>query len=191
MTKLNKKELLETELLPQREKLLGFIQSKVSDPELAEDILHDSLLKAIRALPDLNNDDKILSWFYQIVRNQITDYYRRSGTKSKKMDEYALEITSFYESEEEEKTICQCFRGILDELKPEYSEMIKEMELDDELPEIVANRLNITRNNLKVRRYRARQQLQDKLEETCGKCAAKGCVDCECEWDRLQILISA
>lgn len=179
-TKKNK-ELLETELLPHREKLLSFIRSKVSDPDLTEDILQDSLLKAIQSLPNLDNDDKILSWFYQIVRNRIIDHYRRSGTESKKMEEYAQEISSFYDTEEEEKTVCQCFRGILDELKSEHSLLIKEMELGDELPDMVADRLNITRNNLKVRRYRARQKLQNKLEETCGKCAEKGCIECECE----------
>jgi RNA polymerase sigma-70 factor (ECF subfamily) len=178
---LKKKELIETELLPHREKLLSFIQSKVSDPKLAEDILQDSLLKAIQSLPNLNDDDKILSWFYQIVRNRIVDHYRRNDTESKKMNEYAQEITSFCNTKEEEKTVCQCFRGILDELKPEYSELIKEMELGDELPEQISKRLGITRNNLKVRRHRARQQLQNKLEETCGKCAAKGCIECECE----------
>jgi RNA polymerase sigma-70 factor (ECF subfamily) len=101
--------------------------------------------------------------------------------ESKKMEEYVQEISSFYNTKEEEKKVCQCFRGILDELKPEYSLLIREMELGDELPEMVADRLNITRINLKVRRYRARQQLQTKLEETCGKCAAKGCIECECE----------
>lgn len=180
MSTTRKKELLQKELFPHRDKLLSFIQSKVSDPELAEDILQDSMLKAIQGLPNLDNDDKILSWFYQIVRNRIIDYYRRSGTESKKMEEYAQEISSFYNTEEE-KTVCQCFRGILDELKPEYSVLIKQMELGDELPEMVADRLNITRNNLKVRRYRARQKLQEKLEVTCGKCAAKGCIECECE----------
>jgi RNA polymerase sigma-70 factor (ECF subfamily) len=181
MNNIKTKELLEKKLLPHREKLLNFIQSKVSDPDLAEDILQDSLLKAIRGLPDLDKDDKILSWFYQIVRNRIVDHYRRSGTESKKMKEYAREISLFYDSGDEEKTVCQCFRGILSEIKPEYSVLIKEMELGDELPEQVAERLGITRNNLKVRRYRARQKLQDKLVETCGKCAERGCTDCECE----------
>lgn len=180
MREIKNKELLETELLPHWEKLLNFIQSKVSDPALAEDILQDSLLKALRSLPDLDDDDKILSWFYQIVRNQIVDHYRRSSTESNHIKEYAKEV-SFYTSEEEKTNVCQCFRRILNELKPEYSVLIKEMELVDELPEQVFERLGITRNNLKVRRYRARQQLQDKLEKTCGKCAAKGCIECECE----------
>lgn len=180
MNDLKKNELLETELLPHRERLLNFILSKVSDPVLAEDILHDSLLKALDGLPDLEDKQKILSWFYQIVRNKIIDHYRRSGTESKHIEKYAHEV-SFYDSEEEEKTVCQCFHDLLTDLKPEYAMLIEEMELGDEQPEFVAQRLGITRNNLKVRRHRARQHLHDQLEKRCGKCAAKGCTDCGCE----------
>lgn len=181
MNNLKKNEfLLETELLPHRERLLNFILSKVSDPVLAEDILQDSLLKALDGLPDLEDEQKILSWFYRIVRNKIIDHYRRSSTESKRFEKYAREAT-YYETEDEEKTVCQCFKNILPALKPEYSMLIREMELGSEEPEQVAKRLGITKNNLKVRRHRARQQLQDQLEQTCGKCAAKGCVDCECE----------
>lgn len=44
----------------------------------------------------------------------------------------------------------------------------------------MAEHLGITRNNLKVRRYRARQQLRERLEETCQACAEQGCLDCTC-----------
>lgn len=181
MNDLKKNELLETELLPHRARLLSFILSKVSDRALAEDILQESLLKALNGLSGLEDEEKILSWFYRIVRNKITDHYRRSNTESKYLEKYAVEEAIFYESEEEEKTVCQCFKNILPVLKPEYTLLIKEMELGDEQPEQVADRLGITKNNLKVRRHRARRQLHDQLEEACGKCAEKGCVDCECE----------
>lgn len=180
MNDLKRNELLETELLPRRERLLSFILSKVSDRALAEDILQDSLLKALGSLPDLEDEQKILSWFYRIVRNKIIDHYRRSNTETSQFEKYAQEA-AFYDSDEEEKMVCQCFKDLLPHLKPEYSELIKEMELGEEQPGQVARRLGITRNNLKVRRHRARQQLHDQLEVTCGKCAEKGCTDCECE----------
>lgn len=179
MSDLKKNELLVTKVLPHRERLLNFILSKISDRALAEDILQESLLKALNGLPDLEDEQKILSWFYRIVRNNIIDHYRRSNTESKHFEKYVQEA-SFYETEDEEKTVCQCFKNVLPVLKPEYSILIKEMELGDEQPEQVAERLGITKNNLKVRRHRARRQLQDQLEETCGKCAEKGCTDCEC-----------
>ncbi|WP_234569780.1 RNA polymerase sigma factor [Rhodohalobacter sp. 614A] len=181
MNEYKKKELLAEELLPHRERLLNFILSKVSDRELAEDILQDSILKALNALPDLEDEKKILSWFYQIVRNKIIDHYRRTKTQSKHYEKFVRDASSFYESSEDEKMVCKCYREILPKLKPEYSQLIKQMELGEGDPHEVAKELGITRNNLKVRRHRARQQLHDQLEQTCGKCAAKGCVDCECE----------
>lgn len=179
MNEIKKKKSLERKVFSHRQELLNFIQSKVSDPVLAEDILQDSLLKALKGLQDLEDERKLLSWFYQIVRNKIIDHYRRNGTELKQMEKYARE-SSFYDSGEEEKKVCQCFHGLLTNLKPEYSLLIKEMELGGEQPGLMAERLGITKNNLKVRRHRARQQLHDELEETCGKCAERGCTDCEC-----------
>ena len=44
----------------------------------------------------------------------------------------------------------------------------------------LADRLGITKNNLKVRRHRAHRQLRERVEQTCRSCAAHGCVDCTC-----------
>lgn len=45
-------------------------------------------------------------------------------------------------------------------MKPEYAELIEAMDLGSETPEAAAERLEITRNNPKVRHHRARQQLR-------------------------------
>ncbi len=42
-------------LLDARDQFLGYIRKRIDDPELAEDILQDSLLRAIRAAPDLRD----------------------------------------------------------------------------------------------------------------------------------------
>jgi len=49
----------------------------VDDPELAEDILQDSLLRAIQAAPSLRQKDRLVPWFYSVLHNAITDAYRR------------------------------------------------------------------------------------------------------------------
>jgi DNA-directed RNA polymerase specialized sigma24 family protein len=38
---------------------------------LAEDVLQTSLLKALRAAPDLRDEKKLLPWFYQILNRSI------------------------------------------------------------------------------------------------------------------------
>jgi RNA polymerase sigma-70 factor (ECF subfamily) len=155
------------------------VRSKVGDPELAEDILQDSLLKAIRAAPDLRDEDRMLAWFYSILRNSIADAYRRQSREPLTVD---VEIgESFPDDPDDIASVCECFRAILPTLRPEYAGLIEELDLKEGAPTAVMDALGITANNLKVRHHRARQALRRRLEETCRVCAEHHCIDCTCE----------
>ena len=171
---------LESYLLKNREALLGFIRSKVGDDALAEDILQDSLLRALQAAPDLKDEDKLVSWFYRIIRNALTDAYRRHAAAARRLEQYALEQPESVLPASDEAALCACFKDLLPTLKPEYAALIEAMDLGGASAEEEAGRLEITRNNLKVRHHRARQQLRERLEETCRTCAEHGCIDCTC-----------
>lgn len=170
---------IEEQLLTSREKFLRFVQARVSDPTLAEDILQDSLLKALQRAPDLRDHDRLVPWFYRILRNAIIDAYRHQGVERKYTAEISADETPAVEMEET-TVLCACFSDLLPTLKPEYSELIQS-ELNEEKQEAVAHRLGISLSNLKVRRHRARQALRRRLEETCRMCAAHGCLDCACQ----------
>ena len=170
---------LETYLSKNREQLISFITQKTGDPDLAEDLLQESLLKAFRASSELRDRDKLISWFYRIIRNAITDVYRKQGREDRFLKEYAAELGKEL-IPEEEKRLCRCFVNLIPTLKEDYAVIINSLELGDENPDKVAEQLNINRNNLKVKRHRARQQLKERLEQTCRTCAKHGCVNCTC-----------
>jgi RNA polymerase sigma-70 factor (ECF subfamily) len=173
---------LEQIMLAGRGRLLAFIQSRGTGPATAEDILQESLLKALQAAPALRAEEKFGPWFYQIIRNTITDAHRRGHREATRRSTFPdADVPSIEELDAEaEATLCACFQALIPTLKPEYATLIETMELGDEPPETVAARLGITRNNLKVRRHRARQQLRERLELTCRICAQHGCLDCTC-----------
>ena len=171
--------VIESSLLDHRERLLAYIRGKIADPTVAEDILQDSLLKALRAAPALQDEEKLLPWFYRIINNTIIDLYRHRHVRSKHIGEYE-EGSIPHVDEADVATLCGCFRELLPALKPEYAELIEHLDLSEGDPEQVADRLGITRNNLKVRRHRARQALRQRLEESCRMCATHGCLDCTC-----------
>lgn len=171
---------LERYLLNSREKLLGFIQTKISDPDLAEDILQESLLKALQAAPDLREEDKLISWFYNIVRHAVVDVYRKKDRTDKVMDHYAQEIAESV-SQDDDMALCACFRELIPTLKPEYAELIEQVELGEADSEMAARQRGLSRNNLNVKRHRARLQLKQRLEAVCRMCAKHGCLDCTCE----------
>ena len=161
-----------------REQFLAFVRRRVSDPELAEDIVQASLLKAAQGIEGLRDSERVMPWFYAILHNTVTDAYRRhAGTAE-------VPLPDGFDIEDEANVVqqaCECFRALLPVLKPEYAEVIELLDLRDQPSEAVAQRLGVMANNLKVRHHRARQALRRRLEEVCRVCAVHHCLDCTCE----------
>lgn len=61
----------------ERGRLLAFIRSRVPDASLAEDLLQDVFLGAVRGLNAAQPVDNLLAWLYRAARNRIVDLYRR------------------------------------------------------------------------------------------------------------------
>jgi RNA polymerase sigma-70 factor (ECF subfamily) len=168
-------------LIDAREDLLAFVRKRVNDPDLAEDILQSSLLKAVRSAPAVEREDRLVPWFYRILRNAIIDSYRARGSTDR---EVPLEPELSEELEEDSevyRVACECVLSLISDLKPEYSQLIEALDIEQRPTEAVAAELGITATNLKVRRHRARQALRRSLEQTCRICAEHHCLDCTCE----------
>jgi len=67
-------------------KIYGFIYSKVSDRDIADDIFQDTFIKVIKTLKSqsYNEEGKFLPWVMRISHNLIVDHFRRN----KKMPMY-------------------------------------------------------------------------------------------------------
>ena len=64
-------------------KIYGFIYSKLSDRDVADDVFQDTFIKVIKTLKSnsYNEEGKFLPWVMRIAHNLIIDFYR----KNKKM----------------------------------------------------------------------------------------------------------
>ena len=72
---------------------------------------------------------------------------------------------------------------IAGDLKPEYAEALRGVEVEGLSLKDFAEKAGITPNNAAVRVHRAREALRKRLVSTCATCAAKGCTDCTCQRD--------
>lgn len=164
-----------------RTQYLAFVRRRISDPDLAEDILQEALLRALRAAPDIEDEERLAAWFYRVLRNAIVDAYRRRDVQARRTERLDEDYDLPDPSEPDERTLCECFRELLPALRPEYAAVLEAVDLDEVSISVAAERLGITANNLNVRRHRARQALRRSLEDTCRVCADHGCLDCTCE----------
>lgn len=160
----------------------GFARKWTGDDDLAADAVQESMIRAIKAAPDLVHTEQLMAWFYRILRNVLTDLHRRKVARNRVMDQYAEETSiEGLVSEEFETDACQCFRSLLPTLKNEYARIIELCDLEGESHDQAASMLGISKNNLKVRLHRARGQLRIRLEQTCQLCSSHGCFDCNCD----------
>ena len=61
----------------QRSRLRNFIRRRVPDPSDAEDILQDAFYKLVEANRMLMPIDHVTGWLFRVVRNRITDLFRK------------------------------------------------------------------------------------------------------------------
>lgn len=164
----------------------AFLRRRVDDEALAEDLLQQSLVRAVEHQHALKKNESIIPWFYRILRHAIIDAYRARASDTRKQDAFLTQLTASDETaaappDAVKPTVCACLHALLPAIRPAYAELLRRIDLDGESPEAVARELNLTRNNLTVRLHRARQALRDSLEASCGICSKHGCLNCACE----------
>lgn len=167
-------------LVANHREFLRFLESRVRDRALAEDILQAAFVKALERGGALREDESAVAWFYRLLRNSLVDHWRRTGRESKVIERGAGEADSAAEDPELHGTVCRCFEGLLPTLKPGYADLLRRVDLQGAAVSAVAAELGITANNASVRLHRARRALGVSLEASCGTCATHGCLDCSC-----------
>src|SRR5215213_1993369 len=98
-------------LIEARGQFLGYIRKRVHDPDLAEDILQDSLLRAVRAAPDLRDEERLIPWFYRVLHNAIVDAYRRRGVEDARV--VVTEVPEIAAETEDHSELCACFERLI------------------------------------------------------------------------------
>ena len=169
------------QLLTQRKIFLAFVQRRVSDSALAEDILQTCYLRAFEHQGNFQPRESAAAWFYRLLRNAVIDSYRRHKSQDNALQAWTRELeTSAQPTPELHGEVCACLHGILDDLKPEYSEALRAVDLGEQRVQDFAHQHSISPSNAGVRLHRARASLRKQLLRTCSSCAEHGCLNCTC-----------
>lgn len=159
---------------------VAFARKRVRDPHLAEDVVQESLLKALRAKRKPQPGEDVVAWFYRILRHSLIDVYRRTGAREHALERFKAELPDEIDAGAE-RVICQCVKRLLPELPASYRDLLHAVDLNGQSLKEAAVELGISANNLNVRLHRARQRLRKELERSCGVCSTHGCLNCSCD----------
>lgn len=168
-------------LVDNHRRFLAFLERRVGSRPAAEDILQDAFVRGIGRAHALRDQESAVAWFYRLLRNAITDHFRRRGAEARALERYAAEPSRDTLPEAElTEAVCECVRSLLGTLKPEYAVALRRVEMDGLAVPAFAKEAGITPNNAAVRLHRARLALRRQVERSCGTCATHGCYQCEC-----------
>ena len=166
-------------LVAHRHEFLAFLQRRLGDRALAEDILQEAFARSITKVEQLEQEESAVAWFYRVLRNAVTDYQRRNGVAARKLDELSRELTGAAEPETH-AAVCQCVKGLAATLKPEYAAALQAVEVEGIAVKDFAVAVGISPSNAGVRVFRAREALKLQVKRCCGTCADDDCRDCTC-----------
>jgi RNA polymerase sigma-70 factor (ECF subfamily) len=168
-------------LVDNHREFLAFLERRLHDRALAEDILQEAFVRGMPKLAELRDDESAVAWFYRVLRNAIVDHHRRKATANKKLQALASELDHPESAGETHDQVCQCVGRLATTLKPEYAEALKRIELDGVSVKDYATEAGISASNAAVRVFRARESLRKQVSRSCGTCAEHGCYECTCQ----------
>ncbi len=168
-------------LVDNHARFLAFLERRVGSRDDAEDILQEAFVRSLDHASSLRSSTSATAWFYRVLRNAITDHYRRQDTQGRALDRFAAETDDAAAQDSElEAVVCGCVLSLVETLKPEYGAAIRRVDLDGVSVRAFAAEAGVTPGNAGVRLHRAREALGRQLARSCGTCLTHGCLDCRC-----------
>jgi len=158
-------DLQQASLLFERyyKRIFNFLARMAMDRELAEDLTQNVFLRIIRYRTSYREGMRFQSWIYQVARNIFSDHYQ--ATRNRYSDFVDVENISdamadhndAAEMDEKEKLLHQSMA----KLEPEQRELLVLTRFQQMKYEEVAQIMNTTEANIKVRVHRAIAKLRE------------------------------
>ena len=175
-------------LVTERAAFHRFLSRRVGSESVADDLLQESLLRALQRGESLRRGERVVPWFYRILRHAIADHFRHRAVDIRKVDRLSAEMDSATSvanpPRDWDRAVCSCFEGLLAAIKPRYAEILRRIDLNGELKVVVARDLRMSSATLNVSLHRARSALRRRLEVFCGACSKEHCLACACDQTR-------
>lgn len=170
------------ELVAGHREFLAFVERRVRDHALAEDLVQEAFVKGLERGGELRDDESVRAWFYRVLRNAIVDRHRRTNVTAARLAALADELQQA-ESDRAaaaDRELCACIARLIDTLPGDQAIALRRIELEGVAVKQFAAETGIGESNAGVRVFRARKALRERVTRACGTCAEHGCFDCTC-----------
>jgi RNA polymerase sigma-70 factor, ECF subfamily len=152
--------------------LLNYLRRYVGNASLAEDLLQETLIRMEKGLAGFEQRSSLKTWAFAIASRVATDYFRKPENRLDIVDiDEAGEVPDAAPQIGERLVIAEmsaCVRQVIDSLPVDYRTALVLHDLEGLSAEQVAGICGCSTALAKIRIYRARARLKQKLEHRCN-----------------------
>jgi len=141
-----------------------FIQSKVKDAAVTDDLLQDTFIKVHTKRESLKDESKLKSWVFSIARYTVYDYFRQNKITLEIEDNTFLAE----DIENNEHTEKDCLRGIIKNLPKKYQTPLFLADIKGMKQAEIARQLQLPLPTIKSQIQRARTLIAKGFMDCCG-----------------------
>lgn len=157
--------------------------ARLSDPEIAQDLVQEALVAAIHALKQFEGKSSVKTWLIAILKRKIVDYYRQLRTRRQinsletategldqifdehgrwhvMPNEWAVDPSKAYEQREFMEVLYKC----ISKLPSRLAEIFMLREFEELSTTQICHQMAISESNSWVMLYRARLKLRSCIE---------------------------
>ncbi len=159
-------------------KVRKFILALVKDEWVADDLIQETFLRIQNNLKSLKDPSKLSSWIFRIAYNLCQDHFRRlkRSRKEERIDqeetqdlkEALIQKGPDIQKELEQREMGECVQNQINLLPESLRAVLILFDIMEFSHQEIADILEITVKNVKVRLHRARKKLKPILEEKCS-----------------------
>lgn len=185
MAELTKQEIkkqddFNEEIIPHLDALYNFALRLTSDPNEAEDLVQDTVVKAYRFFSSYEKGTNAKAWLFRILKNSYINNYRKKSKKPQQVD--YDEVSTFYETVRAERTdtsdlenkmyrelMDDDITGALEQLPEDFRTVVLLCDVEGFTYEEIANMLDVPIGTIRSRLHRGRNLLKAQLMEYAQK----------------------
>jgi len=147
--------------------LQGYLRHRLSDEDVAQDVLHDVFVKAMRKGQGFCALDNPRAWLFQVARNALVDRARTTHA-AEALPQGSSELAAPPPTVPEPvDALAGCLGRCLGELNAEDAAVLRACDLQGRAVRVFAASQGLTLPAAKSRLLRARQRLRDRLIRVC------------------------
>jgi len=176
----NPHQAFQVACLPHQAELYGVAMRIARDPDMAKDLVQETLLRAMTAWDSFQTGSNLRAWLFRILTNAFINGYR----KRRRHQRFATErpgdaLIALYGRDQDrtddldeamvEDELCDEVKGALDRLGPEYRDVVERADLKGEKYKDIADALHVPIGTVMSRLFRARRVLETELAGFAAK----------------------